>query len=447
MKPSSPVSVLLLAADSGEGGLGSDMIDPVLRARFAEEGVHFQASYVSDLRREQLDLFHIVLLLRSPVPGHPIGDLEDFQRKTAWLRGFVEGGGGLFVMFTECYGKSVSPLNELCEPWGLRFYFNRLAGSPGAAPGRLPRLVESVTLPFRFADNPCVKPPAETLRLVTEGGHGAQHLTCVCEGGNGIRWHPVLRGGPSITSQNYGPFYINGSASDIVDPVVCAAAEIGGGRVLAFPGSAPFWIVNSHIWRFQGYLQEQDHDRGLAFFLAGFRWLAGSARNAHLPADVVHRAEQAVDRRLLVKTQHFSFHTVDEVEQERLQRCTSAKVWFGPGAYEWSALSALSKKLSSAGYSAAFPLGNYHELNEHNWPEILRMGRDSSSDDMLVVPGYELLDDEGVRSAVVSPEQLPRHMLRYPNSTLLEAVWISIFGCISILREPLANRIPPQRYG
>ena len=74
-------------------------------------------------------------------------------------------------------------------------------------------------------------------------------------------------------------------------------------------------------------------------------------------------------------------------------------------------------------------------------------GRAASTLDTQVIPGYELLDDEGVRTAVVSPQAFPKHALRYPNSTLLENVMIPHPGCLSILRTPLRNRIPAQRYG
>lgn len=192
------LSILLLAAGSGEGNLG-EMLDPRLRAMFAEAGIRCQACYVADLRQEHLDLFHAVILMRTPVPQHPFGDEAAFRDKSVWLRAFVERGGGLFLMFTECYGKTESTLNELCAPWQMRFYFNRLDPDATVPAARFPRLYESALLPATVVPNPCFALPFRELQVVTEGGHGTQHLTCVPEPGS--PWHAILRGGPHITSR------------------------------------------------------------------------------------------------------------------------------------------------------------------------------------------------------------------------------------------------------
>ena len=45
------LSILVLAADSGEGPLG-DLVDPVVRDAWLGQGIRVCATYVSDLRRE-----------------------------------------------------------------------------------------------------------------------------------------------------------------------------------------------------------------------------------------------------------------------------------------------------------------------------------------------------------------------------------------------------------
>ncbi|MBN1269826.1 MAG: hypothetical protein JXB04_09575 [Kiritimatiellae bacterium] len=440
------LSILLVAADSGEGELG-DMLDPTLRDRLAAEGLHARATYLSDLKREHLDSAHVVVLLRAPIPGHPRADAALFKEKGGWLRAHAEAGGGLLVMFTECYAKAMGSLNELCAPWGARFFFNRLVPGPEVLVERMPRFYEGVILPFRFVDNPFITPPSSDLGLITEGGHGTQHLTCAFEPDSPIAWQPILRGGARITSVPYRGAYSHSSDGEISDPVACAAAEVGQGRVLLFPGSAPFWIVNSHIWRFQGYLHDQRHGAGFRFFVSAFRWLADTARNRALGPAAVERLAAAADESLLVKTRYFSFAAVDEPLQSRLRRSLSQDVWFGAAPHGRADLKALGARLMEAGYTAAFPLADYRKLDEGLWKEALAIGREVSSERMLVMPGYELLDDEGVRTAVLSPETFPRHDLSYPNSTLLEAVWVPLSGCASIVRDVLRNRIPLQRYG
>lgn len=438
------LSVLLLAADSGEGTLG-EMLDPRLRELFADAGIQCQACYVSDLKPEHLALFHCVILLRTPVPQHPFGDEEEFREKSRWLRAFVERGGGLFLMFTECYGKTESTLNELCAPWQLHFYFNRLVPDGSLTVDRFPRLYESTLLTARVVPNPLLNLPFSELKIVTEGGHGTQHLTCVPEPGS--PWQTILSGGPHITSQSYGTFYINSSRETIADPLLCVAREAGRGRIIAFPGSAPFWLTNSHIWRFQGLLQEQNNRSGLRFFCATLRWLADTAYGRKQPADLPARARATIDRAWLNKPEQYSFRPVEVEEQARLMQGTPRKVWLGNHELSPAALAELANLLKNSGYRAVFPLGNYEDLNEARWTELQEQCLPLNNELLSIHPGYELHDAEGVNSAVVSPSTFPRHTLNYPNSTLLENVWISIFGCLSILRQPLANRIPPQRYG
>ena len=439
-----PLSVLLLAADSGEGTLG-EMLDPRLRELFCAAGIHCQACYVSDLKPGYLDFFHCVVLLRTPVPQHPFGDEADFREKSQWLHDFVERGGGLFLMFTECYGKTESTLNELCAPWGLRFFFNRLV-SDGTVPAeRFPRLYESTLLEIPVVSPAILPLPFSTLKIVTEGGHGTQHLTCVPEPGS--PWQPILRGGPHITSQSYGTFYINSSRETIPDPILCAARGSGRGRVMAFPGSAPFWLTNSHIWRFQGLLQEQNDRSGLRFFCDAWRWLADTERGRRLSPDSAARAASVMDKAWLNKPEQFSFQPVSAEDQARLMRSTAQKIWLGNHDLTPARLSALASRLEASGYRTVFPLGHYENMTEASWTQLRTDCQPLCHGEFSLRPGYELHDNEGVISAVVSPSTFPRHTANYPNSTLLENVWIAIFGCMSILRHPLTNRIPPQRYG
>ncbi|MCE9613894.1 MAG: hypothetical protein K8T26_06425 [Lentisphaerae bacterium] len=438
------LSVLLLAADSGEGGLG-EMLDPRLREEFAAAGIQCRACYVGDLQRAHLDLFHCVVLLRSPVPQHPFGDAADFREKSVWLQEFVACGGGLFLMFTECYGKTESTLNELCAPWQIRFYFNRLVPDAHVATDRFPRLHESTLLPVTVVANPFLPLPFDTLKVVTEGGHGTQHLTCVPEPGSA--WHPVMRGGAHISSQSYGTFYINTSRETIHDPILCAVREAGAGRVVAFPGSAPFWLTNAHIWRFQGRLQNQDGGRGFRFFCEALRWLADTRRGRQLPSDCVAQAARVVDAAWLNKPSQYSFRPVSAEDQGRMRRSVAQKLWIGLQTPEREVLGDMATALAREGYRLAFPLAPYEILTDAGWDEAKQRCQAAGAGLLELRPGYELRDDEGMVSAVVSPTTLPKHTLRYPNSTLLENVWICIFGCLSILRHPLANRIPPQRYG
>ena len=415
------LSILLLAADSGEGPLG-DFIDPRLRETWAAEGLAARACYFSDLRREHLDHTQVVILLRTPFPGDAA---SGFSEKAGWLRDFVERGGGLMTLFTECYGKTEASLNELFAAWGMRFHFNRLVAAPEVPRERFPRFFESVILPARG--------PWGELGLITEGGHGTQHLTCVGD----ARWQPLLRGGPGMVSEPYKGAYLNCSAAAIADPVLAARADLGAGRVVAFPGSAPFWIVNPFIWRFDGYLHTQRGGAGGKFLLEAVRWLCGTERNRALQPD----PNALPDPACLTKAQIFSFRRVSDAQQAALRQTKPQRVWIGSEDGRHVAETRRCRP------SLCLPLVDYGQLSESIWPAYLQAGRDASTPECQVVPGYELLDDEGVRSAVVSPEAFPKHELRYPNSTLLENVMLPHPGCLSILRTPLQNRIPAQRYG
>ncbi len=443
------LSILLLAADSGEGPLG-DMIDPELRESWRAAGIHTSACYFSDLRREHLENTHVVILLRTPLPG----DVDsDFAAKSEWVRDFVARGGGLLSLFTECYGKSESTLNELFLPWGLRFYFNRLVAQAGVVVERFPRFFEGVILPAGG--------PSGDLGLSTEGGHGTQHLTCVGD----ARWEAMLRGGARVVSEPYKGAYLNCSEAAIPDPVLAARAEIGAGRVVAFPGSVPFWIVNPFIWRFDGLLHKQREGAGGKFLLDAVRWLADTERGRVLEPNV----KDLPDPACLTKAQVFSFRRVSDTQQLALREAKPQRVWIGAG--EYAPMPSLSGVAVGEGPnplrfgpitqedgrhvartrrchpSLCLPLIEYGQLSETTWPAYRQSGRDASTPECRVEPGYELLDEEGAFIAVVSPEAFPKHELRYPNSTLLENVMIPHPGCLSILRTPLQNRIPAQRYG
>ena len=430
-------AVLLLADDSGEGPLG-EMIDPALRRGWEDAGYRVAASYFSDLRREHLDHAAVVVLLRTSMPGHPLDDGARFREKSGWLREFVERGGGLLILFTECYGKTEGTLTDFAAPWGLRLYFNRLVPASPALVERFPRFFEGVMLPATVLDNPVFHHHG-ALALVTEGGHGTQHLTCEID----ERWQPILCGAPHIRSEPFQGAYAHGSAAPVSNPVLAACAQIGAGRVVAFPGSAPFWIVNPHIWRFNGALLDQRGGAGGQFLTDALAWLAQTARNRALPADAAAQLCATVDPRRLIKPELFSFHKVDDASQRALAAASSQRVWFG--AHPRTDLAAWAS--SRPEYTALFPLVDYAELDKTTWPDFLRTGKQATTDAHLVVPGYNLLDDEGVFSAVVSPEVMPAHEMSYPNSTLLEHVLIPIGDALAILRTPLRNRIPAQRYG
>lgn len=438
MNPANDIRVLLLAADSGEGDLG-DFIDPRLRAHWAEEGILTRSLYISALRREDLRQAHAVILLRTPIPGHSLKDEPVFQRKLPWLRGFVARGGGLLALFTECYGKSEASLNELLEPWGLRAFFNELVPAPGVQPARLPRFFESVLLPARV--DPATPWPmgCQEFTLITAGGHGTQHLTLEPAPGSAVEWRPVLRGGPAMTSRPYTGAYTHSSAREIPDPLLAAAAEVDQGRVLVFPGSSSFWIVNPFIWRFAGALLEDRHRAGYRLLTDGLRWIS-----AHAKPETAKAWENEARP---TNPDQFSFRSVPHRELHQLRTSTSRRIWLGTTSCARDELRVRAASWSLEGYALALPLADYRALDESSFAENLATGEALSGHALHVLPGYELCDDEGVRSAVISPGPFPRHTLRYPNSTLLENVWIPVPGCVSILRTPLQNRIPAQRYG
>jgi hypothetical protein len=168
------------------------------------------------------------------------------------------------------------------------------------------------------------------------------------------------------------------------------------------------------------------------------RWLADTERGRALPADAAERAARLADPARLLKPELFSFQRVSEAQQAALRQAEPQRIWMGP--HPGTDLAGWAR--SQPGCRALFPLCPYPQLREDTWPAYRDSGRAASSAQVTVMPGYDLLDDEGVRSAVVSPEVFPKHVLRYPNSTLLENVWLPVPDCLSVLRTPLQNRIP-----
>lgn len=418
------------------------MLDPVLAKHLSRAGIDTRAAYVSDVSASTLDGFHVVVILRGPIPGHPVNDMEAWRALLPGLHHFVERGGGLMVMDTECYGKTVAPLNELLEPWNLKLYFNDLQ-SPSSRTGFFPRFVEGRVLPFSApADSP-VKVPGGVLDVLVEGGHGAQHLTCHPLPGP-VCWRTVLQGGPEVISRYYRDSYVNSSEKDWSAPIGCAVAEVGRGRVAAFPGAAPFWIVNPYIWRFEGRLLEQRDGAGRLFLIHLISWLADTPRNKTLSPARVWRGRETVTPDGLIKPEQFSFRTVTPAEQKQWLSARPRKVWIGPGRLDARLLKTRVAACLRDGYAAVMPMAEYSAMNESSWKRAVRQALDFN---IPVWPGLHLIDGEGMRTASYTTGPWPKLHRQYPNSTLLEAVWLPHQGSAAMLRTPLQNRLPPQRYG
>ena len=435
------ISLLLLAADSGEGQFNW-MADSVLKEQLEQNNIFFQESYFSQLEKNDLDCFDLVLLMRSPVPAHPKNDTDAFVEKCVWLQEFVENGGGLILMFTECYGKSVASLNEFAKNFDIQFAFNKILESNSDNLTHLPNMPEGLIVNAEFAPEIPFgnnRQKNKNLGIIFDGGHGTQAMTCI----SSKEWSPILTGFSSCISQPFPEGFYTGSVDEIFEsPVFCASRNFKKGRVVAFPSSSALWIANPFLKRWEGILMKQNNDAGFDFIKEMIQWCAGN-----IVSDKVAPAENIFKNRSLIDPVEFSFRTVLDSEQATLKKLKPLKMWLGIPPKNTSSEQVVESAVEND-YNIVVIIHDYDLLNENKWRDLkAEYAKLAEQYGLVIEPAFEQLDDEGNVCVVFNVDELPEMRSKYPNSNMLEDLLVKLNGYTAIYAKPEENRIPAWRHG
>ncbi|NQU40686.1 MAG: hypothetical protein HQ523_12085 [Lentisphaerae bacterium] len=431
------IPVLLLASESGEGQF-LHLVSPQLKLELAASGYFLFESFAGQLEPGDLDAFAVVVLLRSPLPGHPKDDSDLFASFEPELVRFVERGGGLVLMFCECYGKTVEPLNRLAARFDMRFAFNQLSDSRPDHCAALPNMPEGRLIKAFAGPNAPFAPGSGALFLVVDGGHGTQSLTCLPSDD----WTVLLRGSETCRSE---PFpdgnYTAGTDEPIDAPVLASCRTFGRGRVCAFPESSAIWLANACLPRWEEFLLRQGDGEGFDFLVGMLRWAAG-------PVPIGNRATaMALPPRRIVSEQDFSYRYLTPTEAVERAALRPHKVWIGLPPTDVSVMD-VAAAAAAAGYAAAVVLSDYDALSPERWQQVQAECRAASGiHHVALQAGLEMLDDEGNCCVVFNVEALPEMRHAYPNSNMLEDLLVKLSSYSSVYARPTHNRIPPWRHG
>eukprot|EP00831_Metopus_contortus_P015293 TRINITY_DN16354_c0_g2_i1.p1 TRINITY_DN16354_c0_g2~~TRINITY_DN16354_c0_g2_i1.p1 ORF type:complete len:789 (-),score=141.01 TRINITY_DN16354_c0_g2_i1:2289-4655(-) len=429
-------NLLLIASESGDGQF-RNLIDPELKADMEKNGIFCSEAFLRDVKLEDFGLFDVVLLMRTPVAGHAKDDGDFFDRHMETLEAYVQSGGGLIMMFSENYGKSVTALNRLGKRFDISFEFNiieetdatRLSSLPNMPEGKLICVDVAPDCPFAHGQ----------LEIITEGGHGTQHLTCR----SGADWHTVLKGSESCVSHPFPDgLYANSGHEPIFEPEFAAWREYGDGRVIAFPGASPFWLANAGLKRWKKRLISQENNRGFDFIRDMIRWAGGEVNRCDLTSEI---AAGFPERRM--RAEDFSFKYISSAQKQELNWMVPYKTYIGylPEAVE---AEAFCRKLKDNDYFAAILLKPYRLFSTESWKEFSEQCKQAyKATGILARPGFEQDDDEGNYCVVFNVEELPGMRSTYPNSNMLEDLLVKLNAYSAVYARVGENRIPAWRHG
>ena len=431
-------SILLLAAESGDGQFRR-LLDLNLKKTFSSCGLYFSEAFVPDVNPDDLALFNTVVIMRSPLPGHPKDDSAKWQQLLPHFVSFVENGGSLIIMFAESYGKTVGSLNELGKLFDIEFVFNKMEESDPERCGAMPNMPEGKLITCDFsAENPFDMKNG-VLDLIIDGGHGTQHLTCV----PGDDWLPIMRGSESCTST---PFphghYANSGTSTIASPVLAACREFGKGRVLAFPGSSPFWLANANLRRWKSKLLNQHSNSGYDFLKQIMQWSTTGTDDAKLAA-----ANSRFGNKEFLKQEDYSYSYLTDKEYDELKKLKPFRTWIGTIS-NIEALAESVEKIKSLGYELGIFVVDYALFNSDTWIEFQKQCNAlSENGKFLAMPAFEQADAEGNFCIVFNVDELPDMRESYPNSNMLEDLLIKLCSYSAVFARPSECRIPCWRHG
>ncbi len=421
-------SVLLLAAESGDGQFRR-LLDRKLKDKFICDKLNCVEAFITDIDPDEINMFDVVVVLRSPLPGHPKDDSHVWRSLLPCLTTYVKNGGSLIIMFSESYGKTIGTLNELGHIFDIHFVFNHLEESTPARNDALSNMPEGKLITCNLVtDNP-FGIDYDKLDLIVDGGHGAQHLTCLA----GEDWNTLIQGSATCVSKPFpNGHYANSGDKNISSPVLAAWRKFGKGSVLAFPGAAPFWLSNACLRRWRNKILTQHNNAGYDFLI---KILSYTSTN-NSSKTVAHEEHP------LLKQQDYSYRYVNTEELSEIKEMKPYRTWIGVCddlTY--------SQKLNEKGYDVGIFIFDYNQLDPDKWHKLISLCKDISGDDFLALPAFEQADAEGNYCVVFNVDDLPEMRSSYPHSNMLSDLLVKLCSYSAVFARQSECRIPPWRHG
>lgn len=309
--------VLLLAAESGDGQFRK-LISKDLKQDFQDRDILIREAFFNDIDLNSFQDYDVIILMRSPMPGHSKYDQPKWKQVMTELETFTSNGGRLVMMFAESYGKSIGTFNQLGEKLNIKFLFNALQEEKNILRDKLPNMPEGKLIECIVSKEKCLKLDFEKINILTEGGHGTQHLTCL----PGDDWEVLIKGSESCISQPYPDNnYANTGDCKISSPVLAATKKFGNGEVIAFPAASPFWLANASLKRWkQKILTGQDN--------AGYLFL----ENLLLYKNPQNRKQPGEDflqqfSKPLLRENEFSYRYMTVDEKNEISKFKAWRTW------------------------------------------------------------------------------------------------------------------------
>ncbi len=415
------------------------MLDPVLESAFSRAGLNCREAFLADIVPGDLALFDVIVLMRSPLPGHSKDDSQKWRKLLPSLAKFVNKGGGLVIMFSESYGKSVGTLNELGKLFDIQFLFNKLVDKDPKHNTELPNMPEGKLITCKFSGECEFAPQGELLDLIVDGGHGTQHLTCL----PGTEWKTAIQGAETCASLPFPDgHYANSGQIEISTPVLAAYREYGKGRIAAFPGSSAFWLANACLRRWGSQILNQHQGAGYNFLAKLLEW-----SGAKSPGGDIQLSQIRFGNRQVLKQHDYSYRYLDSWELDGIKDLKPHRTWIGtiPGRGE---LPDTVEKIRSSGYEIGVFIVDYATLNSDNWREFRKHCETLSvHGKFLALPAFEQADGEGNYCVVFNVDNLPEMRNKYPNSNMLEDLLVKLNSYSAVFARPEKSRIPPWRHG
>ena len=203
-----------------------------------------------DLTPQYLRQFNAVLLYDFPctTPGKIDPKVE---QQLAVLRQYLEDGGGLWFSEYPYNRSKIEVQNALLAPWGGRILWELVKDDSA------PYTLQPPCPPLRFSwTNAIARAP------ITEGVQGLYYgvdfwepgspNTCPVEVSND--WQVLVRGMPSAASAKVNPSApeVEGPGSIASAPPLLAVRQCGKGRVVLWPMSLVYTLMDGYHWMLEG---------------------------------------------------------------------------------------------------------------------------------------------------------------------------------------------------
>ena len=411
---------------------GDQDIDPTYRKHLEAQGYTVAWGLLSKQSWDTLSRFNVVVLGFLPeADGNRAGEWLDLPGKRALLERYVAAGGGLLVSSTPGTALAATGADLLLKPLGLQLLNEQVTDPAGLTYTQ--ELFPN--MPFAYTD-------AVTPDPLTQGVPGLWYSTDVqFTGGGGGAFTAALLPGPqwkvlvrasatAATHKSSGSFGLDPEPGTVKSaPVLCAAAQVGAGRVAVLPMNGTHtYLSGYHDW-WQGLVLAtgaRGKPSGAEQLLANlYAWLAApSVQNGGLGGYTGDKPAPIQGAKYVSAGDEGG--TIDWAKLPV------------PGAspYQWLGLVGAHSALSdgagtvaewvaaarAAGYQWLAFTEPYDKMTPEKWEQLKTQCAAASGADFCAIPGFQLVDPAGDFSLALGPMPFPDPKLKAERMDLPQAI-------------------------